>query len=220
MVTPRSFQTAESLSGNTVLERVYLLCKAPFAATSRVIWCWSKGMGDARATFTVEQLTWEERPITVTWQPAPFRPSRRLTTQVLGLCFTPGGRIVLVSGNETDWTLPGGSPEEQETLEEALAREVWEEARARIVNCTYIGCQRVEDPGRHDGPTLYYQTRFWARVEMAPFSPQFETVARKLVRPDEFLSTLTWGHSAMARIILDEAMRLERLTTHGLPRQS
>ena len=39
-------------------------------------------------------------------------------------------RIVLVTWNGTDWSLPGGSMEPDESLEQTLAREVAEEACA------------------------------------------------------------------------------------------
>jgi 8-oxo-dGTP pyrophosphatase MutT (NUDIX family) len=67
---------------------------------------------------------------------------------------------VLVTWNDTDWTLPGGTIEPSETLEQTLAREVVEEACARVRACAYIGCQRVEH--RDDDRPAYYQTGFWA----------------------------------------------------------
>jgi hypothetical protein len=44
------------------------------------------------------------------------------TTQALGICFTGDRRIVLVTWNGEDWSLPGGTPEPGETLEQALGR--------------------------------------------------------------------------------------------------
>jgi ADP-ribose pyrophosphatase YjhB (NUDIX family) len=115
------------------------------------------------------------------WFDPPFRPPLAETTQALGICFTADSQIVLVTWNGTDWTLPGGTIEPGETLEETLTREVWEEACARVRACAYIGCQRVEHLDE-DRPA-YYQTRFWARVELEPFEPAHEMTARKLVSP-------------------------------------
>ena len=153
---------------------------------------------------------WEGRTVTATWQPPPFRPSRRLTTQILGICFTDDGQIVLVANDGANWTLPGGHPEADETLESALVRAVRQEASARILESIYIGCQRVDDPQRPDGPALYYQARFWARVELDPFVPHHEASLRRLVAPDEFFTSLAWGFAASARIVLDEGLRIER----------
>jgi len=158
----------------------------------------------------VQVVEWEGRTITATWQPPPFRPSRRLTTQTLGLCFDSDGQIVLVTTDNAHWTLPGGHPEPGETLEAALVHGVWEEAAAHVVESAYLGCQRVDDPQRPDGPTLYYQARFWARVELDPFVAHHETSDRRRVAPDDFLASLAWGFAASARIILDEGLRIER----------
>ena len=157
-----------------------------------------------------EQIAWDGRTLAVTWLAPPFRPEPRLTTQVLGLCFAPDGQVLLVSNDETAWTLPGGHPEPGETFEATLERELREEGCARLVACEYLGCQRVADPERPEGPDLYYQARYWARIELYPFEPRFETVARQLVRPAIFLETLDWGDAMAARQILAAGRRLER----------
>jgi hypothetical protein len=55
----------------------------------------------------------------------------------------------------------------------------------------------------------YYQTRFWARVEVEPFIPEHEMTARRLVETREFLSTLFWGGEATARLILERGLVIE-----------
>jgi 8-oxo-dGTP pyrophosphatase MutT (NUDIX family) len=157
----------------------------------------------------VQDIVWEGRPITVSWLPAAFVPPRELTTQAYGICFTEHRKIVLVAGDDGRWNLPGGTIEDGETLEEALAHEVWEEASARVVRSTYIGCQRIDDPENPDGLTTYYQARFWARVEIYPFKPLFETTQRKFVDTSEFLATLFWGDAPAAKIILDRGITVE-----------
>lgn len=143
----------------------------------------------------------------VGWFDPPFLPPPAETTQALGICFTADSRIVLVTWNDTDWTLPGGTIEPGETLEQTLTREVFEEACARVRACGYIGCQRVEH--LEDDRPAYYQTRFWARVELEPFEPAHEMTARMLVRPGEFLDTLFWGRESTAALILERGLRME-----------
>jgi 8-oxo-dGTP pyrophosphatase MutT (NUDIX family) len=157
----------------------------------------------------VQESTWECRRLRVTWIPRPFEPPRELTTQVYGVCFTEHRKIVLVSTGDRRWNLPGGHPAVGETLEAALEREVWEEARARVIRSQYIGCQQIEDPDAADGPKIYYQARFWARVEVYPFKALFETTDRKLVETTDFLDSLFWGELPIAKIILDRGLAVE-----------
>jgi len=72
--------------------------------------------------------------------------------------------LVTLDGDE--WSLPGGTIEPGEALEQTLVREVREAACARVVESRHIGCQRVDELDG-DGAS-YYQTRFWARVELDP----------------------------------------------------
>lgn len=179
----------------------------------------SKVVSEARNDPAIERIEWDGRVTTVTWLAPPFRPTRRLTTQALGLCFTQDGQIILVTADGDNWTLPGGHPEPGESPEAALERELREEACARLVACEYIGCQRVEDPHRPDGPALYYQARFWARVELYPFEARQESIARHLVSPEAFLDALAWGHAAAAQIILTEGLRRERRAVNSVASQ-
>ncbi len=91
--------------------------------------------------------------------------------------------------------------------ERTLAREVREEACARVVESRYIGCQRVDELAGDGGG--YYQTRFWARVELDPFLAEHEMTARMLVSPEEFPGALFWGGEATAGLILERGLAME-----------
>ena len=103
----------------------------------------------------------------------------------------------------------GGSSPVKRWRTDCLVREVMEEGCARVVESRYIGCQRVDDPDRPTEPWRYYQARFWARVKLLRWDPQHEVDERRLVRPEDFLRTLSWGSAPSAAIILAEGLKAE-----------
>ena len=151
-----------------------------------------------------------ERQFKSEWLPAPFLPPRDLTIQSSGLCFTPEGMVTLVSDGK-GWVCPGGYPEVGETLEEALIREIAEEACARVINYQYIGSIRTyELPPIPEGSLpMFYQARYWVRVENDVFDPQHEMTQRIDVLPSEFVEILRWNAKQTAKIMLEDALAVE-----------
>jgi hypothetical protein len=123
----------------------------------------------------------EVRPGRFTLMAAGWMPPTQLVTQALGLCFTADGLVVMVTMDGRQWTFPGGTVEDGESVEQALVREIAEEACARVVRCQYLASQHVADPLNPDGISSYYQSRWWARVDLDPWQPQDEMTARRLV---------------------------------------
>lgn len=163
-------------------------------------------MSDELGALKAEIVVWEGRSLTVEWLEPPFLPPLSQITQASGVCVTGDRRIVLVSEDGADWGLPGGHPEPGETAEQVLRREVREEACAEVLQSKYLGCQRVSDPELKEA---YYQTRFWARVELGGFKPQFETRHRRLIGFDRFLVTLSWGRSPIAELLLSRVRNIQ-----------
>lgn len=163
-------------------------------------------------------VEWDDRPCRLVWRPAPFQPPLAVTIQAYGLCFVASGELVLISAGSdgASWNLPGGTIEPGETAEDALIREVAEEACAHVVSNSYLGCQEVFDPEEPQGRTHYFQTRLWARVELRAWKPDFETTARRLVSPDEFLHALHWGRAPIARELLRLATEANVRYSRGL----
>ena len=131
-------------------------------------------------------------------------------SRVYSLAFSPDGKILLVSGGPNDprcW-LPGGGIEAGERPEEALRRELLEEAAATVLAMSRLGFVRVD----YENGACEYHVYYWCRVALAPeFVPKHEVVERKLVAPEDFLDTLFWGRTdPKAAMLLERALELER----------
>ena len=152
-----------------------------------------------------------ERQFKSEWLPAPFLPQRDLTIQASGLCFTSEGKITLVSDGK-GWVCPGGYPEDGETLEETLIREIAEEACAQVIDYQYIGSIRTYElpPVPQGSPPLFYQVRYWVRVENGVFNPQHEMTERIEIPPAQFVEILRWNAKRTAKIMLEDALVVER----------
>ncbi len=151
-----------------------------------------------------------DRPATFTLMAPGWRPPADLITQSLGFCFTPDRQVVLIDLGDGFWSPPGGTVEPGERPADTLVREVAEEACARVIDCRYLASQHVWDPQAPTGPTSYYQTRWWARVELDPWLPNHETVGRRLVPPNGVLAALSWDRQRIAGRLLELALAVDQ----------
>ena len=155
--------------------------------------------GPVDPTVPPEPVEDVDRPARFTLMAPGWMPPREMVTQALGICFTGDGLVVMVTWDGLQWTFPGGTVEDGETVQQALVREVAEEACARVVHCQYLACQHVADPLNPNGGPSYYQTRWWARVHLDPWQPRHEMIGRCLVATDRVLSTLFWPRKAQRK---------------------
>jgi 8-oxo-dGTP pyrophosphatase MutT (NUDIX family) len=166
--------------------------------------------GPVDPTVAASPIEEVSRPGRFTLMATGWMPPSQLVTQALRLCFTANGLVVLVTWDGRQWSFPGGTVEDGESVEQALVREVAEEACARVVRCQYLVSQHVADPLNPDGRPSYYQSRWWARVDLDPWRPRDEMIGRRLVAPNQVLDVLSWRRKEIAHRLLQLALDVDQ----------
>lgn len=102
--------------------------------------------------------------------------------------------VLLVQNRDGSWTFPGGRLEGGESMEDALGRELWEEARARIVpGYRPLAVTRIDFVNRVPGRVYRVHPTYllWVVGDVAELSdephhdPANAVVARRVVQASE-----------------------------------
>jgi len=160
-----------------------------------------------------DDIIQDGRQIRVTWRGAEFTPPRALVTQASGVCFSEDGKVVLETKDGASWQLVGGHPEPGESIEQAFVREVAEETSAEVLEMRYLGAQEVSDPDNPEGMVVYYQARFWAKVRLGEFTPQFEVIERRCVAVEEVWEALIWQTVNVLEQLLVLSVEMNKVVT-------
>jgi len=114
------------------------------------------------------------------WHPAAACP-QGVAHGSAGICVTDTNEIVLISSDGVTWDFPAGRPEQHESWEQTLRREMLEEACAVVIDASLLGFSRgrcIE--GREEG--LILVRAIWrANVRLLEWDPKFEIRHRRLV---------------------------------------
>lgn len=165
------------------------------------------------------QQEWNNKgyPVRTVWKPLDSYKDISPIWQVYGLCFTSDKKVLIIrnplkDGSYTPWYLPGGTPENNETPKETLAREVDEEADMSLSKIKLLGAFEVFFPGNPNKKKgeHYYQLRYFAMIDelreqtIDPHSN--EMVERKLIPSDEFTKYVEWGDvgKELIRVALEQ----------------
>lgn len=131
----------------------------------------------------------------VAWHPGQIAPAGQ-NHGALAVCVTPDRDVVLVSSG-VGWSLPGGRPESGEDWRATMEREVLEEACAAVVSARLLGFTRGLCVEGHERGLVLVRSAWRADVELGPWEPRHETVARRLVAADDVLRWVTHDGSPL-----------------------
>jgi 8-oxo-dGTP pyrophosphatase MutT (NUDIX family) len=101
--------------------------------------------------------------------------------------------VALVTEDGDCWELPAGRPEDQETLEDTLRREIWEEACAEVEGARLLGFAQGKCVEGHELGLVLVRSFWRAEVTLHPWEPQCEILHRRLVLPAEVIPALALG---------------------------
>lgn len=118
---------------------------------------------------------------------------------VFGFIFDSEGNVCVVrSPKKNYWSLPGGGLELEESFEDALIREVDEEADIDIKKIKRLGCFKVSPLTDNCENEIHYTVRFVALVDKLKkqtIDPADGVLyERKFISVNEFSEYIKWGH--------------------------
>ncbi len=122
-------------------------------------------------------------------------------TQMSCICFDNQGKVLIVSDRPDRWIIPGGKPEEGETMEESVRREELEEACVELGEVKFVGMMKVhfqDNPNKDEGDN-FLQARFVGNISNILESKEDPATGRiferKFVSSEEFSSYIKWPES-------------------------
>ena len=121
-------------------------------------------------------------------------PTKELIMSVVSLCFSDN-KLLMIKHDERGWDIPGGHIEPGESLEEALRREVLEEAGATLSECKCFAHFKTQLNGpkppnfKYPYPDSYIICYLSKLGSLTEFKGEFETSGRALMSPEEAKKT-------------------------------
>jgi hypothetical protein len=120
----------------------------------------------------------------VSWHPPPAPPDGT-PHSAEGICVTDDGQLVLISPNGELWGFPAGRPEDGESLEDTLRREVQEEACATVVAARLLGFSAGTCVEGHEEGLVLVRSIWRADVRVDEWEPRCEIPHRRAVGPTD-----------------------------------
>jgi 8-oxo-dGTP diphosphatase len=105
-------------------------------------------------TLITQLVHWEGGSYLYTWHPTPDISSKNPVTHIECVVFNGNGQI-LIMNEYGKWSIPGGAPNNGETYEDAIRREVQEEANVVMSTLKLIGYNEIIRQDKHEN-TFYH----------------------------------------------------------------
>ncbi|MGG3736815.1 NUDIX hydrolase [Aeribacillus pallidus] len=141
---------------------------------------------------TTKVVNWGDGKVKLTWKHDTSLPPREFITSVHAFCFKDE-KLLLVHLNHRGWDFPGGHIEHEETPEECIKREAYEEGyvTGRCSLLGYIIVDHTENPKwneRSPYPKVGYQIFYRMDIEkLHDFEAKYESAERILINPCEVI---------------------------------
>lgn len=140
-----------------------------------------------------DSFMYKDRKITADWYDIQTKDQLPAVpwSQVYVVGDLDGAVPIVVYRNEVD-SLPGGTPEQGETIDQALRREIREELNCRVLMWLPLGYQKNTQEGQKE----MYQLRVYAILEMIGIfesDPGGDVIGYRRISPDSLSETLKWG---------------------------
>ncbi len=158
-------------------------------------------------------LVWDGKKYLLTWIRDDNLEKYTPVVQVYGIVFNDNNEILIGQSKPgSSWTIPGGSTEPRETIEETLRRELVEEVDVTVSKIFPLGAQKVEPQDAENKSDAYYQIRCVALLDkLLPQTPDPDpkhgrTWERKFVPMEKVTKYVHWGKTGA--VIFREAVDL------------
>ncbi|MGM0828963.1 MAG: NUDIX hydrolase [Bacillota bacterium] len=158
---------------------------------------------------TSTYVNWGEAKVKLTWNADKQLPPREGITSVHGFCFKDD-HLLLVHLNHRGWDFPGGHIEKEETPEECLKREAYEEGYVSGSHSLlgHIIVDHRENPiWDQNGPypRIGYQVFYRMDIDqLHEFQGKYESIERLFINPSE-VAGYYQDWNGLYQEILDEA---------------
>ncbi|THE13038.1 NUDIX domain-containing protein [Bacillus timonensis] len=139
---------------------------------------------------TKKYVNWGSAKVKLTWNPVPQLPPRELITSVHAFCFKDG-KLLLVKLQDRGWDFPGGHIELNESPEECIKREAYEEGyvTGRCYQLGYIVVDHSENLNWNESspyPKVGYQVFYRMDIDaLHEFLEMYESKERLLIDPND-----------------------------------